>query len=159
MTSSDVAFLIMNYRLSLVRGRLHSFGSTITEPMETMLRSHREAIVEALQARVVSMVVADRPGHDLDPWRHAVPGLERMLVARTKLEQWTAEGRAPAVRWEPSVAIVDGETGAPLLPPSWMLPELLWLLKEEPRTAWPVLYLPAGSSGGTDGLLVYGRSS
>lgn len=158
MTSSEVAFLITNYRLSLIRGRLHSFGSTITEPLETMLRSHREAIVEALQARVVPMVVADRPGHDLDPWRHAVPGLERMLVARAKLEQWTAEGRNPAVRWEPSVAIVDGETGAPLLPPSWMLPELLWLLKEDLRADLPVLLQSTGT-GPAGGLLVYGSSS
>ena len=106
--------------------------------LENIIREHRQAICEALQRRVVPFECSRRPAgvKELDPWRHAENGIMRMIHARTKLDQWHAEGHTPRVRWQPSVAIVDAKTGKALAPASWMLMELLWLLRDhEPAPA------------------------
>jgi hypothetical protein len=136
-----VATLIERHGLWLDHGQLACTGDLSYRDEEAM-RPHLDAIRRLLASRTVLPLLVEyhRPGtRDLNPWRHAEEGWLRMTWARQKLEQWTAEGRNPAVRWEP-IAIVDGSTGETLAPPSWALPELLYLLREhEPmRAAVPI---------------------
>lgn len=65
------------------------------------------------------------------------PASDRMQWARQKVEQWQAEGRRPAVRWVPSIAVVDGRTLEPLKAPAWARMELLWLLRREESFSAP----------------------
>lgn len=148
MNRSDVDFLITNYKLALVNGRLHSFNSTITEPLESLLRPHRVAIVETLSGRVTKFHTVRGNGQgDQDSWRHTLPGIQRMALAEAALRQWQSAGLVPRIVWSPHVEIqsLDGRT---LPHPIGCLLELLWLLKEDGATDWIGQRLPTRSSGG-----------
>lgn len=134
--TSNVLWLIQAYKLVLREVRpgcwllAQSRNADGIPDLDQQVGDYREHIVAELHRRVVALEPNRAAQWDLDPWRHAENGMLRMLAAGTKLEQWRAERRTPQVRWVPTVAIVDGKTGEPLAPPSWMLPELLWLLRD-----------------------------
>lgn len=152
MNQEDIDFLIENYKLTLLGGRLCAFDAVITEPLESLLRPNREAIVaaivQALSSRVTKFHSASGPGRgDQDPWRHTLPGLQRMAMAEAVLRQWQTAGLCPRVVWSPHVE-VQSLDGRRLLHPTGCLPELLWLFSLEGSTDWCGQRLPSQSSGG-----------
>lgn len=59
------------------------------------------------------------------------PAEARMAEAQGFLDEWRRAGIRPFVEWRmPRIQFFDGEDGPALLVPSYLRPEVLWLLRE-----------------------------
>lgn len=128
MNADHIARLVARYRIELRDGQLGSVEDLTPEAVEE-IRPHREAIMEFLTPPLVALQPAPQaPVEDADPWRHATPGVERMEDAQTVLRRWKRNGLSPEVSWGPPIQVMDPPTGKTLKVPSYILPEILFLL-------------------------------
>lgn len=140
--------LIKIYRFALEDGRLCARGQR-TRIEDLVTPQEREAIAEELERRVVPFQPCHGGGQpDLDPWRHALPGLERMTEARMLLAQWRKKYFPVRVVQGASVMASDPYNAQTYAAPFYLKMELLWLLREEVSTDWFGQRLPSPSSGG-----------
>lgn len=118
--------------------------------LESKIAEHREAITEELLRRVIPLQpLRISTVEDIDPWRHASAGLDRMSHAAALLKRWKADGYRPRVSWGPPIQIVDETDSEVLHVPSYLLIEVLWLLKDPPtvaHTCWSSGVRPAGGA-------------
>lgn len=72
------------------------------------------------------------PMRDLDPTRHYRPGVKRMAQAMDLIEAWRLAGYEPRVCWVRPIRINDTFRAKSLPVPSYLLPEVLFLLRTVP---------------------------
>lgn len=131
MSTRQIAFMIKSYDLVLVNGQLQSRNLRPNANLD-FLKSYWDLIVEELERRVIPFQPL-RPARveDVDPWRHAVPGFERMAEAEALLATWRKRGLKAQVESGSSIKGVDLTNARTFLAPAYLKPELLWLLREE----------------------------
>lgn len=141
MNDSIVCQFIKRHALALVGGKLYSRHRSLRPREVEELVPYREAIIAELKARVVPLESRQKaPRIDSDPWRHARPGLERMEGAEAILGCWRREGIDPQVSWGPPIRVIHAPTGQTLEVPSYIRPEVLYLLRapDTPQSSRPL---------------------
>lgn len=135
MTNPKVNFIIRTLRLRLENGALLADGRPLSAQDAARIESDRNAIVEELAARVVPFPPrrgrSGKTVEDVDPWRHAGPGINRMHLALSILADWRAKGFKIRVEPGKPIRASDLYNAKTHVAPSRIKPELLWLLAAE----------------------------